>query len=147
MRRTSRRSMMGSHVANTLTRPNRKPTRSPGEAGCRGVAGSRWCAVGSAAVEHPDVVLVVRGAPKLFDGSKTAATIEQLVPKLDGHLAVRTTNPPAVNQNVTVPAEARHRLVGLPAGADFAPIRLQLEFDLERSAPAQEGRFVFEPRL
>jgi hypothetical protein len=44
----------------------------------------------SAPIEHPNVILLLRGSAELFDGSKTAAIVDQFVPKGDSHFTVGT---------------------------------------------------------
>jgi hypothetical protein len=59
----------------------------------------------SSAIEHPDVVLVVVSSAKPLHGAKTAAGIDQLVPKGDRRLTVRMPGLKRDHKSVSIPLQ------------------------------------------
>src|SRR5690242_6027671 len=82
------------------------------------------------------------GAANPFRGSKAPSRIEQLVPKRDHHLTVRTLGLERDYQSVSFPPKAGNRPDTLVSANNFASIRQQLVLVLDRIAPGHKRRLV-----
>src|SRR5689334_13880706 len=78
----------------------------------------------SAALKYPNVVLVAAASTDLFDGSKTAAGIEQFVSKNNLHLAIGALNSRTEYQRLCFPSKAGRDRHALLRAGDFASVCL-----------------------
>jgi hypothetical protein len=100
--------------------------------------------IASAAIEYPNVVLLLPGSAELFDRSKTPSTVDQFVPKGDPHFTVGTLDSRPDYQGLSFPPKVRQHCHSVLGGADVAPVRLQLVFVLQGPVRANKRLLVPE---